>query len=107
MSFIIEGNNEKLWQIRNSTYDELYEELYPVLRKNVPEIAEKFEEAFENRLGFVDLTGLLETEENKNVFINSVNKAISRLREKGSSHWHDSSGFEPFLKKVEELKQII
>ncbi len=107
MSFIVEGNNEKLWQVRSSTYDELYGELYPVLQKNAFEIAEKFEEAFENRLGFVDLAGLLETEKNKNVFINSVNEAVTKLREKGNSHWHDPSGFEPFLKKVEELKQII
>lgn len=107
MSFIVEGNNEKLWQVRSSTYDELYEELYPVLKEIAPEIAEKFEETFENRSGHVDLTGFLETEENKNVFINSVNEAITKLKEKGSSHWHDPSGFEPFLKKVEELKQII
>lgn len=107
MSFIVRGNNEKLWQVKNSLYDEMYEELFPVLQKNVPKIAERFEEAFENRFGHVDLTGLLETEEGKKFFVNSVEEGISKLKEKGNSHWHDPSGFEPFLKKVEELKQII
>lgn len=107
MSFIVEGNNEKLWQIKNMLYDAMYEALHPVLQKNAPEIAEKFEEAFENRLGYVDLTGLLKTEVNKEIFVNSIEECISNMKKKGHSDWYEPSRFEPFLEKVKELKQIV
>jgi hypothetical protein len=106
MSFIVVGMNEKMWQGTGWVFYGMVEELSPILQEKSPEIAERFQESYENQFGDVDLSDYLTDEKNKEIFASSVDEAIARIKEKGCSHWHDPSGFEPFLKKVEELKEI-
>lgn len=108
MSYIFKGAQGQDWQGANWVFRGVSETLLSVLREtpHAEALAKHLEEAIDIEIGYMDVSGLLESAEVSAAWMTAVDRTIVELRKQGNEHWHKPEAFEPFLKKVAELKSL-
>ncbi len=108
MTYILEGAYGQDWQAANWVFRNMSAELLKALRE-MPEaekLAERLQEAIEIEVGHMDASDLLASPEQSAVWSAAVDRTVVKLRAEGSTHWNQPDRFEPFLAKVQELKNL-
>jgi len=108
MSYIFDGAQGQDWQQQNRVFYSMSGPLLDSLRETpkAGAIAERLTETINTESGWMDASDLLESPELSATWVTAVDKAIAKLRERGSAHWHQPEEFEPFLEKVGKLKSL-